>query len=276
MRRTPIRPPTGTASAVGTGLTARRCRTPFWRRRRQVSFGSPGLARGKHVLDIGCGCGTTTLQIASRIGPQGSAIGIDVSAPMLARARELTPPGAPVRFVEADATIYDFEPGRADLIFSRFGVMFFGEPERSFANMRKGLRAGGRLVFACWREPRFNPWMMTPLQAVYRHAPRLPEVGPEDPGAFSFANRGPGRAHTECCGFLRRSQCIRSISSSTSPWAWDWTPRSKASLEIGPASRALEGQPAETVSAAAGAVRTALAEHLKGRIRADRLRRSGS
>ncbi len=66
--------------------------------------------------------------------------------------------------------------------------MFFAEPMVSFANLRKAMRPTGRVVFACWREPKENPWMMAPLQAVYRHVPRLPQVGPEDPGPFAFAS----------------------------------------------------------------------------------------
>ena len=142
---------------------------------------------GEFVIDIGCGWGGTARALAKRVVPGGRVLGVDVSELMLARARELLPPGLPLEFVWGDATVYPFEPGQADLLFSRFGVMFFADPARSFANIRKGLRSGARVAFACWREPRENPWLMLPLQEAYRHVPRLPEVGPEDPGAFSFA-----------------------------------------------------------------------------------------
>src|SRR6266436_986504 len=89
--------------------------------------------------------------------PRGRVFGIDVSLPMLERARQLAPKELPVDFALADATVYPFEPGRGDLLCSRFGVMFFADPTRSFANMRCGLRSGARLAFACWREPRENP-----------------------------------------------------------------------------------------------------------------------
>ena len=79
-----------------------------------------------------------------------------------ARAGEPT-----LEFVLADATVHPFDPGRSDLLFSRFGVMFFADPALSFANMHKALRPGGRLAFACWREPRANPWMMVALQEAY-------------------------------------------------------------------------------------------------------------
>ena len=143
---------------------------------------------GEHVIDVGCGCGATTLAFAEKVGSAGHVLGIDVSAPMLARARELAPANAPVEFALADATVHAFEPGRSDLLGSRFGVMFFAQPVLSFANMRKALRRAGRVTFACWRTPRDNPWLMVPLQAAYKHVPKLPELGPEDPGPFSFAN----------------------------------------------------------------------------------------
>ena len=128
------------------------------------------------------------LRWQQRTAPAGQVLGIDISAPMLARARQVAPAGLPVEFVLADATVYPFEPASFDLLVSRFGVMFFADPVLSFANMRRALKPSGRLAFACWREPRENPWMMAPLQAVYRHVPKLPQQGPEDPGPFAFAS----------------------------------------------------------------------------------------
>ncbi len=107
---------------------------------------------------------------------------------MLERARQLTPKELPADYVLADATVYPFDPESFDLLVSRFGVMFFADPVLSFRNLRKSLRPKGRLVFACWREPRENGWMMTPLMAVYKHVPKLPQLGPEDPGPFAFAD----------------------------------------------------------------------------------------
>ena len=76
-------------------------------------------------------------------GPTGHVLGIDISAPMLAQARQVKPAGLPVEFVLADATVYPFEPAGFDLLASRFGVMFFAEPALSFANMRRALRPSG-------------------------------------------------------------------------------------------------------------------------------------
>ena len=190
-------------------------------------------------------------------------LGIDISAPMLERARASAPKDLPVDFVLADATVYPFDPASFDLLASRFGVMFFADPVVSFANMRKALRPSGRLAFACWREPRENPWMMTPLQAVYKHVPKLPPQGPEDPGPVRVCIRRARAPHPE------RGRLCRDPDGGMPAAARHRDRRGldgavEGALEIGPASRALEGQPAELRAAAINSIREALAPFAKG------------
>jgi ubiquinone/menaquinone biosynthesis C-methylase UbiE len=104
---------------------------------------------GERMIDVGCGCGDTTIDFAARVSPGGEVLGLDISEPMLKRARERAPRDLPARFELADATVYDLEPGWADLVVSRFGVMFFADPALSFANLRRGMKPRARLVFAC-------------------------------------------------------------------------------------------------------------------------------
>jgi SAM-dependent methyltransferase len=222
-----------------------------------------GIKAGERILDVGCGSGSTTFAFARAVGASGHVMGIDISAPMLARAREVTPKGAPVEFALADATIHAFAQDDFDLLASRFGVMFFADPALSFANMRRGLRRSGRLAFACWREARENPFFMTPLQAVYRHVPKMPQMGPEDPGPFSFASEGRVNRVLSAAGFS-------AITMEPVDLALDVAigggldAAVKSALEIGPAARALAEQPPEVVAAATQSIREALTPRMKG------------
>jgi SAM-dependent methyltransferase len=226
-----------------------------------IDRAKPGI--GERIVDTGCGSGATTIAFARKVGPTGHVFGVDVSAPMLERARRNAPPALPVDFALADATVYRFEPRSFDLLASRFGVMFFAEPELSFANLRAALRPSGRLAFACWREPRENPWMMVPLQAVYRHAPKLPQPGPDDPGPFSFASEARVHRILSGAGFtgiaMERCDLMLDIAIGRGLDA-----AVQSALEIGPASRALQDQPPEVRAAASGSIREVLAPLAKG------------
>jgi SAM-dependent methyltransferase len=144
-------------------------------------------AAGERVLDVGCGAGTTTLALRERVGAGGAVTGIDVSAPQLAVARARAA-GTDVAFVEADAAACPFRPEH-DLVFSRFGVMFFADPERAFANLRAAAAPGGRLAFVCWRSAGENGWVTVPMDAARALAPEVAPPPPGEPGPFAFADR---------------------------------------------------------------------------------------
>jgi SAM-dependent methyltransferase len=218
---------------------------------------------GERIVDVGCGCGATAIALAQRVGPAGYVLGIDISAPMLGRARQIVPAGLPIDFVLADATTYPFEAASFDLLVSRFGVMFFADPVLSFANLRDALRPSGRLAFACWREPRENPWMMTPLQAVYQHVPKLPRPGPEDPGPFAFASEQRVKNILSAAGFsgIAMEPCPLSLDVAIGRGL---DAAVETALEIGPAARALEGHPLDVITAATRSIREALAPFVSG------------
>ena len=218
---------------------------------------------GERIIDVGCGSGATSIAFAQKVGSSGHVFGIDVSGPMLARARACAPKELPVEFKLADATVHPFDPASFDLLASRFGVMFFAEPSRSFANLRKALRPSGRLAFACWREPRENPFFMAPLQAVYKHVPKLPQQGPEDPGPFSFASEARVHRILGEAGFTGIAMEPHDLALDVANGR-GLDAAVQGALEIGPASRALEGQPPELRAAATNSIREALATFAKG------------
>jgi SAM-dependent methyltransferase len=196
-------------------------------------------APGERVLDVGCGCGATALALAHRIGPAGSTLGIDLSAAMLARARERARDAglSNLEFLQADAQTHVFEPG-FDLVFSRFGVMFFDDPAAAFANLRRALRPGGRTSFVCWQPIQANPWMLVPLQAAAQHVELPAPAPPGSPGPFAFGDPEHVGSILKTAGFEAASfesvETQLGIGGATSlDEAVDFL------LEIGPAARVL-------------------------------------
>lgn len=160
------------------------------------------ISPGERVVDIGCGCGQTSLELAARVGPAGRIVGVDISVPMLevARRRLGAEAGSVVEFRRADAQCDDLGRAIYDAAYSRFGVMFFSDPIAAFANIRRSLKSGGRLGFVCWRSLEDNAWMREPLAA----APALPPAEPPEPaapGPFAFADCGRVRAILDESGF---------------------------------------------------------------------------
>jgi SAM-dependent methyltransferase len=216
-------------------------------------------AEGEHILDIGCGCGRSSLALAARVAPTGSAVGVDLSKPMLevARRRPRPAPSLRVDFQQLDAQTGDIGRGVFDAAFSRFGVMFFSDPAAAFANIRASLKPGGRLAFVCWRSLGENPWMQAPLQAAL---PLIPPVTPPDPtapGPFAFADANRVRSILTSAGF---------VSVTVNPFdarigVGDVEQSLQLALRVGPLGAALREQP-ELSGKVAGAVKDALSKYL--------------
>jgi SAM-dependent methyltransferase len=214
------------------------------------------------VLDVGCGCGTTVLELLRRVGPRGRVEGIDVSKPMLeaaaerARAQRATN----VKLVLADAATHEFDEGAFDLVFSRFGVMFFDDPAGAFANIRRSLRAGARLRCVCWRELAANPWFRVPMTAAKPHLPPQPQPDPEAPGPLAFADADRVRRILEEAGFTnielkRHDATIKMAGPHGLESAADFA------VQLGPVARALAGADASLHATVRAAVLDALREH---------------
>ena len=139
----------------------------------------------ERVIDIGCGCGATSIELARR----GARVwGMDVSASMLSRARERASSYPESLFTEADASSFEFSSDQ-HLLFSRFGVMFFADPVKAFINLRSALAHDGRMVFLCWQAANKNEWISRVGQAVKRYLPEPAETpDPRAPGPFAFAD----------------------------------------------------------------------------------------
>lgn len=162
-----------------------------------VAAHSPG-----RVLDVGCGTGTTTLAIARRLGPSGHVVGIDVSEPMLTAARaRAAREGIAADFVRADAQTYAFAPATFDMIVSRFGVMFFDDPVRAFANLRRAATDNGSLRLIAWRSAADNPFMTAAERAAAPLLPNLPARDPDAPGQFAFADAERVRSILQSSGW---------------------------------------------------------------------------
>src|SRR5262245_40711145 len=155
-------------------------------------FGRAAMERlapqpGDRVLDIGCGSGPTTVELARRVAPDGAALGVDISPTMIdaARERAASERVANATFAVADAQVEPFGDGAFDAVYSRFGVMFFAGTAAAFANSRGALAPDGRFAFACWQPVFENEWMLVPGMAVISVTGEPPPMpAPGEPGPF--------------------------------------------------------------------------------------------
>ncbi len=212
-------------------------------------------AAGERVIDVGCGCGDTTLALAAC---GASVWGIDISEPMLERARARAEGMEGVAFSCTDAASQAFTPDH-QLVCSRFGVMFFADPRAAFANLRTALSADGRLCFVCWQAPRSNPWVSIAGAAVQPFLPE-PETPPDPkaPGPFAFADPGYLNGILDGAGFAG----IAIEPLETRLRVADTLDSAMSFLQqVGPLSRALEELDAADRERAMTAAREALAPH---------------
>jgi ubiquinone/menaquinone biosynthesis C-methylase UbiE len=226
----------------------------------RVSLDAAAAKPGEYVIDIGCGTGDTLLAFAKGVGPSGIVLGVDVSVPMLDLAKHRA---AEVRLGNvtcalADATTYGFEPRLADLVYSRFGVMFFDDPVKAFTNIRGGMKVGGRLVFVCFRTMPESPWFSVPIDAARPHVPPQPPVDPMAPGMFSLAREERVRGILTEAGFREIT-----LKATNVPIHGGNIAQSMAFItQAGPLTALLENASTEQRTRATEAVRNALAERI--------------
>jgi len=229
-----------------------------------AAIGLAAVQPGERVLDIGCGSGATSIALARLVGRRGKVTGLDVSEPMIEFARRRSAGIENLEWLLADAAVHEFPLSSTDLLFSRFGVMFFGDPVSAFANLRRALRPSGRLVFACWRPLSENPWALVPLQIVQTLVPPGPPPGLDEPGPFAFSNpervkhilSGAGFSHPRFSRFDFPMVLGANLDDAA-----------EQATTMGAASRALQGQPEAIIAAARSAVRAALVPYVEpGRV----------
>src|SRR5262245_33057516 len=233
----------------------------------RVAMERLGIAESERILDVGCGCGQTLLQLAELAGPSGQVLGVDISPPMLARARERVAGSPTIALALGDAQTYAFAPGAFDVVYSRFGVMFFDDARAAFRNLRAAARPNARLSFVCWQDLAKNPWAARPLEAVMRLLPAsaMPDLLREGrPGPFFLSDPARVRAILGDAGWSDVSiepveMPLHLGGAATLDEAVEY------SLQIGPAARAMTDAPERLKPALEAALREALAPFASAR-----------
>ncbi|MCH8619497.1 methyltransferase domain-containing protein [Undibacterium sp. TS12] len=228
----------------------------------QAAIEAAAPAKGERVLDIGCGAGASSLALAARVGPGGQVLGVDISESLIGLARTLAPQDTPALFQVADASSAGLPEGAFDILFSRFGVMFFDDPTGAFAHMRCALRPGGRVAFVCWRGAAENDWVRLPMGAIKGILPPGAPPDPEAPGPFSFGDRGRVSRILTAAGF---TDIVIAPFNASVPFGEGETRDAaiddavRMALEVGPLSRVLADQPDDIRARASAATRAAFA-----------------
>lgn len=226
-----------------------------------LAHGSPGP--GESVLDVGCGCGASTLEFARAVGSAGSVEALDISGPMLeeARARGDAAGLSNVNWQQADAATARL--GAYDLLTSMFGLMFFGDPVAAFTHMRQAANEGARMSFVTWRSLAENPWIRVPMEAVTPHLPPRPPGKPNAPGMFAFADPDYVTAVLTAAGWsppeFEALDCELDIAAGRGIGE-----AVAQSTQIGAVDSWLRNQPEDIVSASIASIHKALAPYANG------------
>jgi ubiquinone/menaquinone biosynthesis C-methylase UbiE len=221
---------------------------------------------GMRVLDVGCGCGDTTLEVARRVGPDGEAVGVDLSAPMLERAAERAREQSLLnaRFVRGDATTFRPDDEKTfDAAVSRFGVMFFADSVASFTNIRALLTPNSRLSFICWQAVDKNPWIYVPTLAAAEHIEIPRPADPYAPGPFAFADADRTRTILSDAGFsdiaFESLELELAVGGGGSP-----EQAAEFLMNLGPVARILKDKPETDRRIVVDAIRNAIVPYDKG------------
>lgn len=208
------------------------------------------IAPGDAVLDVGCGTGASTLEIARRIGAQGNVTAADIAETLLARARLRAAErgAANAKFVLADAEIHRFPPGAFGKAVSRFGVMFFTDTAAAFANIARALRPGGRIVFAAWGAPEANPWFRVPHKVAATRLGSPPPADPDGPGPMRFADTEKTLAYMKAAGLEQPAVRIEALHLAPTGGA---AGAAETSMQVGAAVRVMNAMEATEEDAAA-------------------------
>ena len=201
---------------------------------------------GESVLEIGCGTGAATVPFAEAVGERGRVVGVDISEPMLAGARQRIAASGlgNISLVQADAQVHRFDANRFDLITSRFGVMFFADPVAAFSNLLPAARSAGRLCFACWGPLEENGHWLIPYEVALRHLGPPPPTPPRMPGPLAFSDQDYVRSILDTAGFADV------VIDRETPVIFGSTPEEEAeyACAMGPPARLIdEKKPSEAV-----------------------------
>ncbi|HEY3141658.1 MAG TPA: methyltransferase domain-containing protein [Acidimicrobiales bacterium] len=219
------------------------------------------IVPGQAVVDIGCGCGVTTLAAAQAVGPAGTVHGLDLSEPMLGVARRRAEASglSNLTLVQGDAQTYP-PPRQFDFAISRFGTMFFADQITAFTNIGRGIRPGGRLCLATWQAFETNDWLTIPFAALPPDA-SLPNSAADGPGMFAQSDAETVTTTLEAAGYTDvHLEPIR----LTFALGADPQEATEYVATTGICRTALDSMPDEQRPAALEAVRAALADHAEG------------